>query len=194
MRPRVPRGRRRPRSAAAGFTLVELVVSLALLALGVAISAQLLGESQQMLIDAGSEVLDPAAALVATRLRNDVLGATGAVAAQNPDLSCAYLELVGEPPGPIFYRLTGGALVRTVLAADGTPLGSSILLPKAASFLCVTSSLGGPTVVLLSYSYRRSGGRRSPLPMLPGLWGPRQQLVQESLILTPRGAGLGNSW
>ncbi|HLX06874.1 MAG TPA: prepilin-type N-terminal cleavage/methylation domain-containing protein [Thermoanaerobaculia bacterium] len=182
------------RRAPAGFTLIEMVVALALLALGVAIAAQLLGESQQMLIDAAGEVLDPAAALVATRLRADALAATGAVAAQNPDLTCAFLELLGEPPGPIFYRLTGGALVRSVIAADGTPLGSSTLVPGAISFHCVTSSLGGPTVVLLDYQYRRSRTRRSPLPMVPSLWAPRREVVRESLIVTPRGAGLGFSW
>ena len=178
----------------AGFTLVETLISLLLLVLVVEIAAQLLGETQQMLVSSGREALDPAAALVATRLRADVLGASGAVAALNPDLSCAYLELVGNPPGPIFYQLTAGALVRTVAAAGGAPPRSAVLLRGAISFHCATSSLGGPTVVLLDYRYRRSRTRRSPLPLVPGLWAPSQEVVRESLILTPRGAGLGNTW
>ena len=78
------------RSAAAGdrreggFTLIELVVSMLLFAVVVAIAAELLGEAQQMLVDAGREALDPAAALIAMRLRADVQGASAAVAAQNP--------------------------------------------------------------------------------------------------------------
>ena len=178
----------------AGFTLIELVISLLLLALVVDIAAQLLGETQQMLVDAGRQALDPAAALVATRLRADVLGASGAVAAQNPDLSCAFLELAGKPEGLVFYQLSAGTLVRTVVGAGGLPIGSSALLRGATSFRCATSSLGGPTVVLLDYRYRRSRTRRSPLMLVPGLWAPREEVVEESLVLTPRGAGLGSSW
>jgi len=178
----------------AGFTLVEMVVSLLLLALVVDIAAQLLGETQQMLVDSGRQALDPAAALVATRLRADVLSASGAVAAQKPDLSCAFLELAGNPQGLIFYQLNGGSLVRTLVGAGGVSLGTSVLLRRATSFHCATSSLGGPTVVLLDYRYRRSRTRRSPLMLVPGLWAPSEEVVRESLILTPRGAGLGSSW
>jgi prepilin-type N-terminal cleavage/methylation domain-containing protein len=177
-----------------GFTLVEMVVSMVILAVAVGIAAELLGETQQMLVDAGREALDPAAALIATRLRADVQGAAVAVAVQNPDLSCAFLELFGHPSGPIVYRLVTGDLVRSAVAVNGVPLGSAVLLHGATSFRCATSSLGGPTVVLLSYSYSRSRVRRSPLMLMPSLWGPAQEVVSESLILTPRGAGLGTSW
>ncbi|HYL04807.1 MAG TPA: prepilin-type N-terminal cleavage/methylation domain-containing protein [Thermoanaerobaculia bacterium] len=177
-----------------GFTLVELVVSMLLFVVVVSIAAELLGEAQQMLVDAGREALDPAAALIAMRLRADVQGASAAVAAQNPDLSCAFLELSGQPPGPIFYRLVAGDLVRSVLDGSGAPLGSAVLLHRTTSFRCATSSLGGPTVVLLDYGYRRSRTRRSPLMLVPGLWAPALEAVHESLILTPRGAGLGASW
>lgn len=186
--------RRRRRRREAGFTLIEMIVSLVLLVLVVDIAAQLLGETQQMLIDSGRQALDPAAALVATRLRADVLGAVGAVAAQKPDLSCGYLELLGNPVGPVFYQLNAGALVRTVVGADGIPIGSSVLLRGTTSFNCATASLGGPTVVLLDYRYRRSRTRRSPLMLVPGLWAPAQEVVHESLVLTPRGAGLGDTW
>jgi prepilin-type N-terminal cleavage/methylation domain-containing protein len=176
-----------------GFTLIEMVVSMVLLAVAVGIAAELLGETQQMLVDAGHEALDPAAALIATRLRADVQGAAAAVAVQNPDLSCSFLELFGHPSGPIVYRIDAGDLVRSVVTANGAPLGSAVML-HAATFSCATSSLGGPTVVLLGYSYRRSRVRRSPLMLMPSLWGPAQEVVRESLILTPRGAGLGTSW
>jgi prepilin-type N-terminal cleavage/methylation domain-containing protein len=183
----------RPR-AEAGFTLFEVLVSLLLLAVALAMSVQLLGETQQMLVDAARESLDPAAALIAARLRADVIGATVAVAAHRPDLSCDYLELVGHPPGPIFYRLAGDALVRSVVAAGGTTLGSTVVLRGATSFSCVSSAAGGTEVVLLGYQYRRSRTRRSPLMLPPALWSPRWEVVRESLILTPRGGGLGTSW
>jgi hypothetical protein len=180
----------------AGFTLVEAMVSLALLMLVLAIAAQLLGETRQMLVDAARESLDPAAALIATRLRVDVLGASGAVAAQNPDLSCAYVELIGNPEGPVLYHRVGGALVRSVLAADGTPQGSAILLRQATAFGCATivNPLGGFPVVRMDYRYLRARTRRSPLLLLPSAWGPRQEEVRETLFLTPRGSGLGTWW
>jgi len=180
-----------------GYTLVEMVISLLLLVLVVEIAAQLLGETQQMLVDAGREALDPAAALVAVRLRADIMGASSAIAMVKPDLSCAYLELFGNPPGPIFYQLAAGTLTRTV-AAGGVPLVSSVVLRDATAFHCVTSSVGGatggPTVVLLAYRYRRSRTRRSPLMLMPALWAPPREEVRESLILTLRGAGLGTAW
>jgi prepilin-type N-terminal cleavage/methylation domain-containing protein len=177
-----------------GFSLIEMVVSMLVLAVAMTIAAELLGETQQMLVDAGRQALDPAAALIATRLRADVQGAATAVAVQNPNLSCGFLELFGHPTGPIVYRLVGGDLVRSVLGAGGAPLGSAVLLRGATSFHCATSSLGGPTVVLLSYSYGRSRTRRSPLMLVPSLWAPAQEVVRENLILTPRGAGLGTWW
>jgi Tfp pilus assembly protein PilV len=180
----------------AGFTLVEAMVSLLLLIVVLAMAAQLLGETQQMLADAAHESLDPAAALIAARLRVDVLGASGAIAAQNPDLSCAYVELIGNPEGPVVYHLAGGALVRSVLAADGTPQGSATLLRRATAFGCSTivNPLGGLTVVRIDYRYLRGRARRSPLVLLPSAWGPRQEEVRETLFLTPRGSGLGTWW
>jgi prepilin-type N-terminal cleavage/methylation domain-containing protein len=180
----------------AGFTLVETLVALVLLVLVLAIAAQLLGETQQMLVDASRELRDPAAALVATRLRADVLGATAAVAVQNPDLSCAYVELIGSPRGPIVYRLAGGGLVRSYLAADGTPHDSMVLLRPATWLACATFDppLASFPIVRLDYRYLRSRVRRSPLPLLPSAWAPRQEEARETLFLTPRGAGLGEGW
>ncbi len=187
---------RPPSGPQAGFTLVEGLVSMVLLILVLSIAAQLLGETQQMLVDAAREARDPAAGLIATRLRVDVQGAAGAVAAQNPDLTCVYLELVGNPEGVIFYQLAGDALVRTVLAADGTPGRPGTLLRGASAFSCATMvpPLGGYPVVRVDYHYLRSRTRRSPLMLLPSAWGPRQEEVRETLFLTPRGSGLGSWW
>jgi type II secretory pathway pseudopilin PulG len=180
------------RRAAAGFGLVEMLVSLLILILALALAAQLLGETQQMMLDAAHQVLDPAAAQFATRLRADVLGASGAIAVQNPDLSCAYLELTSTA-NPVVYLLSGGALVRATLGPSGLLQGAVPLLPGASVFSCATTGTT-PNVVLVTYQYSRSRTRRSPLPLLPGMWGPRQDQVRESLVLTARGAGLGSTW
>lgn len=185
--------RRRHGRGAAGFTLIEVLVSLLLLVVAMAIAAQLLGETRQMFVDASREELDPAAALIATRLRGDVQGAVAAVAAQNPDLSCASLQLVGTPEGTIVYAMVGSTLTRSVQAADGT-VRQAVVLRGATSFNCQTLPGNNVSMVRLDYQYGRSRTRRSPLPLLPGAWGPRQEQVSETLFLTPRGGGLGSSW
>ena len=182
------------RRPAAGFGLVEMLVALLLMILAITLAAQLLGEAQQMMVDAAQQALDPAAAQVATRLTVDALGATSAVALQNPDLSCASLELLGGPAGPVVYVLAGGSLVRESLGPLGTVQGAISFLPGTSFFSCATSPGAASTVVLVSYQYRRSRTRRSPLQLLPGMWGPRHEQVRESLILTTRGSGLGTSW
>jgi prepilin-type N-terminal cleavage/methylation domain-containing protein len=177
---------------AAGFTLVEVLVSLVLLLLALALAAQLLGETRQMFADAAREELDPAAALIATRLRGDVQGAAGAVALQGADLSCASLELVGTPEGTIVYTLVGTTLMRSVQTAGGATR-QAVVLRGATSFNCQNLPGNGVSMVRLDYQYGRSRTRRSPLPLLPAYWGPRQEQVSETLFLTPRGAGLGGS-
>jgi prepilin-type N-terminal cleavage/methylation domain-containing protein len=178
----------------AGFGLIEMLVALVLLVLALTLAAQLLGEAQQMMVDAAQQALDPAAAQVATRLTVDALGATSAVAVQNPDLSCAYLELIGNPSGTVVYLLSGGSLVRASLGPLGALQGAVPFLPGTSFFSCATTPGAASTVVLVSYQYSRSRTRRSPLQALPGMWGPRREQVRESLILTTRGGGLGTSW
>jgi prepilin-type N-terminal cleavage/methylation domain-containing protein len=182
-----PRGER-------GFTLMEMLVALVLLMLALLLAAQLLGEAQQMMADAAQQARDPAAAQVATRLTVDALGATAAVAVQNVDLSCAALELSGGSTGSVVYMLSGGALVRGTLDGFGNLQGAVPFLPGTSWFSCATTPGAASTVVLVSYQYGRSRSPRSPLQLLPGLWGPRQEQVRESLVLTLRGAGLGGAW
>jgi hypothetical protein len=171
-----------------------MIVAMLLMLLALTLASQLLGEAQQMMIDAGQQALDPAASQVATFITGDAQAASSAIALQNPTLSCASLALVGVPTGSVVYQSAGGALVRTALGATGAVQGNLALLPGLSSFSCATVPGAASTVVLVSYQYSRSRTRRSPLQLLPGLWGPRQEQVNESLILTTRGAGLGMAW
>lgn len=173
---------------------MEMLVALAIGMLALLLAAQLLGEAQQTMVYASQQARDPAAAQVATRLTVDALGATAAVAVQNADLSCAALELSGGSSGSIVYTLSGGALVRSTLDSLGNLEGAMPFLPGASWFSCSTAPGAVSTVVLVSYQYGRSRSPRSPLQLLPGLWGPRQEQVRESLVLTLRGAGLGGAW
>lgn len=180
----------------AGFTLVEMLVALLILLIGLAIAAGLLGETQQMLLDAMSESRDSPAALVATRLRADVQGATAVVAVHAAGREGSFgdrLELSG-PAGRIVVELVEGDLRRSVRAVDGTALGSAILLQHVRAFHCWTIDAGTSPAVGLDLEYRRSRARRSPLQLMPPRWGPREESVHETLFLTPRGGGLGPSW
>ncbi len=180
---------------AAGFSLVEMLVALVILILALALAAQLLGETAQMMADAGRQALDPAPALAAIRLRVDVQGATAAVVSQNLDGSCADVELLGYAGGPIYYQIAGGALTRLAVSALGKP-ETLVLLPGASGFLCQLVNLPGmPQVLRVDYQYVRSTVRRSALDLeLPALWGPRQMQVVETYYLAPRGGGFGGSW
>ncbi len=183
----------RRRRARGGFTLVEVLIALVVLMVGLAIATGLLGEAQQMLADVVREARDPAAALVATRLRGDIESASSATVRRDPELDRERLELAG-PQGRVVLEANGGELLRTVLGADGTPLGTAVLLQRLEEFRPTILAGDVGALVCLEYAYRRSRLRRSPLPLLPGQWGPREETVRETLCLTPRGAGLGGGW
>jgi type II secretory pathway pseudopilin PulG len=181
---------------AAGFTLVELLVSLGLLILALLLAAQLLGETEEMMVDAAAQVLDPAAALVAMRLRNDVQGATSVVATQL-DLQgdCAALQVLGNSEGPIYYQLSSGALWRSVVVGADMPPRQAKILPGVSAFRCGNLVMpNAAPMAWVDYHYTRSRTRRSPLVLLPAFWAPRQEQASDTLFLTPRGAGLGQSW
>ncbi len=183
----------RRRRVEGGFTLVEVLVALLVLLVGLAIAAGLLGEAQQMLADVVREARDPAAALVASRLRADIESASSAAVRRDPERDRDRLDLVG-PDRRVVLAAVDGELLRTVLGADGAPLGTAVLLQRLEEFRPTILAGDVGALVCLEYAYRRSRLRRSPLPLLPGQWGPREETARETLCLTPRGAGLGGGW
>jgi prepilin-type N-terminal cleavage/methylation domain-containing protein len=176
-------------SRAAGFTLVELLVSLLLLLLALALAAQILVESSQMLADTAAEQVESPLPLAVARLRADVLGSASFSALQDN------LLLEGHPAGSVLYELAGDELRRIVLdAADERacePAGESVLLRGVAGWRC---SEVGPRLLAVTIRYRRRAVRPSPLPTLPAHRGPSREERTETLLLAPRGAGLGESW
>ena len=173
------------RSGAAGFTLVELLVSLFLLLLALALAAQLLVESSQMLADAAAEQVESPLPLAVARLRADIVGAASFTLLDDR------LLLEGHPAGTVLYEMTGDELRRIVVDAAGEPLGESVLLRGVAGWRC---SEAGPRLLAVAIRYRRRAVRPSPLPVLPAHRGASSEERTETLLLAPRGAGLGGSW
>jgi prepilin-type N-terminal cleavage/methylation domain-containing protein len=180
----------RGRERAAGFTLVELLVSLVLFALAATLAAQLLLEAQQSLVDSAAAVCDPAVPLVDALLRADVQGAATFAVVPGTD-GGTELWLAGGPPGTLLYRRVGDELRRVLVPAGGHPPVESAVLHGATGWSCATIA---PGLLRLEFSYRRAAHRRGPLPLLPGNRGPAAEDRREALPLAPRCAGLGDSW
>ena len=126
------RGRRRRAPGADGFTLLELVISLAVASLLFLLAAQLLRSAQLVFLDAAREALDPEPRLAVAALRRDVQAAL-AVAGGSPVPSGGPLVLAQPGPSTVRYEQIGPALVRIRLDALGTEVNRrTVLAPLAA--------------------------------------------------------------
>jgi len=172
-----------------GFTLVELLVSLVVLTLALALSAQVMMEGAQMLTDAAAEQTDAPMPLVVARLRGDIRAAAGF--AVLPGIEGPALFLDGHPAGVVVYQKVGDDLLRTVLGAGGDVVGEGPALHGVSAWSCAPV---GPGLVGITLTHRRSALRRGPLPNLPVRRGPRSAERTETFLAAPRGAGLGEAW
>jgi prepilin-type N-terminal cleavage/methylation domain-containing protein len=180
------------RSRQAGFTLLEVLAALVLVALGLALAAQLLMETSQMLVDAAAEQSESALPLARARLRADINGCLNAVAVRNEDAQLTELWLVGHPTGTVRYRKAGRDLLRDVSeAGDGVWKGQTIALRNVRSWNALPAL---PGMVHLEIHVLRREIRRSPLPAVPGIGAPGQEEIVETLIMAPRGGGFGVGW
>jgi prepilin-type N-terminal cleavage/methylation domain-containing protein len=179
---------RKPSSS--GFALLELLIALVLVSLALALTAQLLMESSQMLATAAAEQTDAPMPLVLARLRGDVRASSGFSLGTAEDGSMQ-LFLSGHPAGTVLYDRAGRDLRRTVFDAHGNLLGTAPALRGVTAWSCGQVS---PKLLLVTISYRRSRLRVGVLPQLPGLRGPVSEEQTESFLVAPRGAGLGVSW
>lgn len=124
MRPPSRHRRRRGRGSAAGYTLVEMVVALAVLAVALALAAGLLREAAWTLAGAAREARAPLAPLAAATLRRDVRASAGVAPHPlaipgSPVWLSDPLVLRGHPEGSVVYALEDDRLVRRVLPPDG---------------------------------------------------------------------------
>jgi prepilin-type N-terminal cleavage/methylation domain-containing protein len=181
----------RPGHRQAGFTLVELLISLVISGVALAIAAGLLQETAQQLSEVGGEQIEAPISTVLDRLRADVRAAIDVDILPGAGTRSEALLLQGLPAGEVVWIQDGAELRRLVLdpANPDRPLQDAPLLRGVESFRA--GSTGGLVSIELTYRRERL---RPPSPVVPGQRGERTELRSEALLLAPRGAGLGDGW
>jgi prepilin-type N-terminal cleavage/methylation domain-containing protein len=173
----------------AGFTLVELMISLVIVSLALAIAARLLVETGQQLAEVGGEQLDAPLPAVLDLLRADVRSARTAEV-----LPGGALLLEDTAAGDVAWRLDGPELRRVLFDAHGAVVQDAPLLRNVTVFHAwpVGAGIGSP-LVAIELTYRRHRLRLSNAT-LPGFQGEKRETASELLLLAPRGAGLESGW
>jgi prepilin-type N-terminal cleavage/methylation domain-containing protein len=169
---------------ASGFSLVEVLIALALFLLAAAFAAQLLLETSQQLTDAAAEQAESPMPLVRARLRADIQSAHAALCVRRLDGTPEEVRLPGHPAGLVIYRVDDGVLWRKV-EDDADPV-----LRGIESWSCAD----GGGLLWVQLAHRRRAVRRTPLVVEPGARGPLTEPRVESLLAAPRRAGLGDGW
>jgi len=169
-----------------GFSLIEMLVALVVFLVALAFAAQLLQETAQQLTDVAAEQVEAPLPLVRARLRADIQASHEAVCIPRLDGTPEEVRLLRHPEGTVIYRVNGEELRRAVVgtAAD------ALVLRGVASWTCNT----GTGLLWLQFNVRRRAVRRTPLAVEPGARGPLTEIRTESLLLAPRGGGLGEGW
>jgi hypothetical protein len=173
-----------------GFSLLELLVALALFMVAAAFVAQLLMETTQQLTDAAAEQVEAPMPLVRARLRADIQASADAGCFYRPDKTPEEARMLRHPAGTIIYRVDEGVLLRRIVDVDGKSTGESPVLRGVESWSCDA----GGGLIWIELKYRRRAARRTPLIVEPEARGPLSELRVESLLVAPRGAGLGGGW
>ncbi len=175
----------------AGFTLVEICISMALLLLALALAAQILMETSQLFAETSGEALDAPVPLVITRMRADILGSTGVVPILDEEdhLIAVAVQGLGQR---IVYQKEDENLFRTVVPLNGDPPENPVLLWRGVTGWNCQVLKGN--LVDLEVTYRRRTVPRSPLPTLPGTRGLLSEELTQKMYLLPRGGGLGDRW
>lgn len=175
----------------AGFTLIEICISIALLLVALLLAAQILMETTQLFAETSGEALDAPVPLVIARIRADILGSTGVFPIPDEDGALGLVTVQGLGR-QIVYQRVGEALFRTVVPLNGDPPEKPVLLWRGVTgWDC---RILGSSLVELEVTYRRRTVPHSPLPTLPGLRGPVTEELTQKMFLLPRGGGLGDTW
>lgn len=115
-----------------GFTLLELLVSLLLVALILALAVGLLREVQWTFLRTGREMVEPIPQMVAQLLRHDVRAARRVADPDPWGGPGGPVDLVLPDGSRVRYEVLDGALVRTLFDPAGEEVGGRSLLPRVA--------------------------------------------------------------
>lgn len=171
------------RNGKAGFSLLELLFTLVIVSLALAIAAHLMIEAQRRATIEQRRALEPVVAIALKQLRGDVTAAVDA-SGRSEDGEALTLTL---PSGVVVYELVAGELVRSL---DGLP-GRRVLLRDVTELTWRRQGGARPLLEIdLEYVTTRStgpevaAGRRVTVP---------RGLERRTLHLALRGGG-GVGW
>ncbi len=180
---------RRRRSA--GFSVLELLVSFAILAIAMTIAGRLLLESQARMAHSARQALEPVAVLALKQIRADVRAA-GRVPAGDFEWNWGPLVLLGHPAGTMRYEKVGTDLVRTVVG--GTSGGGRRIVMREVSIWRWRLSRGAPLpLVEMELGHQEiprlgllaaAGQREAPIPVIRS----------HRVAVSPRQAGGRSGW
>ncbi len=115
------------RKGAAGFSVLELLVSFVVLAIAMTLASELMLESQARLAHAARQAMDPVADLTLKQIRADVRASTQ-VAASDHEWNWTPLILTGHPVGAVQYEKIGTDLVRKIAGTAAAPGGQRVVM------------------------------------------------------------------
>lgn len=148
---------------ARGFSLLELVVSLALTSLVILIGLQLVAESTTLFRDVDRAVKSSSVTLAVASIRRDAHSAAAALVVPVVPGEPVPLELRYWNGARVLLTLEGTALVRYYRSADGATTGRRVLLRGVTSWWW--SYANGSTIeiriTVLNYSDPRPSRRQS---------------------------------
>lgn len=176
-------------SRAAGFSLLEMVVTLAVVGVGLGLAAGLLVEGHRIAAQAGLEIRTPEVEGPLALLRNELrsasaIGAGGAVGAWSRDR----LELRGPGGEPVVYERRGSRLVRRV----GEEGAVRTVVPDLVSWRWFRTA---PRLLTVEVVYDPGWGAPGGI-VAPGrrrIAGPRSWRTRR-FVVALRGTGTDRGW
>lgn len=174
-------------SAEAGFSLVEMLVTLAVVAVALALAAGILVETHRMLAQAGLELRSPAPEAALDLLRAELQGAAGVSGGPVGGLGWTRDRLVLTRPDGVLvvYERDGVRLVRRAGEGERTAV------PGLVSWRW---RRGAPRLVTVEVVYE---GRRGPgggIVSPRGRIGGTEEWRTRRLTAAVRGGGTGRGW
>ena len=151
-----------------GFSLLEVVVTLAVLAVALALAGRLILESQLGLVRAQAELGNPLPRYAMTRIRVDVEGAAS-VPAILPGWRAAPLVAVLPDGGAVAWRQSGDELERLVLDGAGVAVVRHVALREVAGWRWRATA---PGLIDVELTYRARDSSVVPLAGVIRTWAP----------------------
>lgn len=181
---------------ARGFTLIEAVIALAVLAVGLVLAGSLLVQAQRMLAQAGVEARHPVSDLAIERLKIDLQGAQGVSVGPSSLVGWSRdrLELVYPDGARVRYEKRADALLRRVLPAGEVAWSDARrVVEDVLSWRWVRTSSRLVTVELVYRTRPASVPVVDPAGPIDDRAASRTPTTR-SLTAAMRGGGLGWGW